>query len=290
MTIDDFIRKELSIEDKSQTKLCVDAEFNRINKIKVNEIINKHITPIESEHSASDELFLKQNGYLKLGKMFSDDEIDEINNLLKDVPGYNYHIAANSYNRETKVFSDEIDWNIFSYEPEVLLRSELLLKKFSDKKILSLIQSYLGCFPTLYSMNCVWSKYTNEEFKTQTQHRDYDDFKFLSLFVFLTDIDDDNGPHLYYPKTHNGEEPSVEPIIIKGVKGTTFLADVYGIHKGVPLLKDKRCLLWCRYGLMLNNMHYKDQCNLYAKKSEEIFDKIEDNKYNRHLLRGFLLD
>lgn len=290
MTIDEIIRKNLDIEDISNTKLCVDAESNKQNKIKVNKIVNEHISQIPQEHNSSDEDFLKENGYINLGTLFSEEEIDQILNEIKDVPGYNYHIAANSYNRDAKVFSDDLDWNIFSYEPAVLLQSELLLKKFTDTKILSLVQSYLGCFPTLYSMNCVWSKYTNEEFKTQLRHRDYDDFKFISLFVFLTDIDDENGPHQYYPGTQNGDEPTQDPIIVKGKKGTTFLADVYGLHNGVPLKRDKRCLLWCRFGLMLNNMHYKDQCNLFAQPSSKIFDKIEDNEHNRYLLRGFLSD
>ena len=288
MTIDDFIRKELGIWDKSLTKLCVDAESNAKNAIKVNSIVNNFIEPLESTHDAKDEKFFKENGYLELGQLFSDEEINQLTSLIENVPGYNYHIAANCYDREPKVFSDELDWNIMSYEPSVFLESEVLLKKITDKKLLSLVQSYLGCFPTMYSVNCVWSKYTDEPFKTQLRHRDYDDFKFISFFVFLTDIDDDNGPHMYFPKTQNGEEPTCDPVIIKGKKGTVFLADVYGYHNGVPLNSGKRCLLWCRFGLMLNNMHYKDQCDLFKQKPENIFSKIEDNEHNRYLLRGFL--
>jgi hypothetical protein len=93
---------------------------------------------------------------------------------------------------------------------------------------------------------------------------------------------------MYYPKTQNGENPSCDPVIIKGKKGTVFLADVYGLHNGVTLNSGKRCLLWCRFGLMLNNMHYKDQCQLFKQKPENIFSKIEDNVHNRYLLRGFL--
>lgn len=290
INIDDFIRKELGIEDKSNTKLCVDAEFNKKSKIKVNEIVNNFIPQIPNSHNLDDEKFLSENGYCKLGKLFSEEEIEELLNLIKDEPGYNYHIAANSYNRETKVFTDDLDWNVLSYEPSVLLRSKVLLNKITKPEILSLIQSYLGCFPTMYSVNCVWSKFTEEEFKTQLVHRDYDDFKFISFFVFLSDIDDENGPHMYYPKTQNGEQQFDEPIIVKGEKGTAFLADVYGLHNGVPLKKGKRCLLWCRFGLMLNNMHFKDQSNLFATEFKNIFDKIEDNEHNRYLLRGFLKD
>jgi hypothetical protein len=288
MTVDQIIRKELNFP------IDVDCSIYKTdrdeNHKKISSIINNYIEPISNNHDINDEIFLKENGYCLIENLFSEEEIDQLMSLIKDQPGYNYHIAANSYNREAKVFSDDLNWNVMSYEPSVFLKSELLLQKITKPEVLSLIQSYLGCFPTIYSINCVWYKFTEEEFKTQTTHRDFDDYKFVSLFVYLTDIDDNNGPHMYYPKTHNGEDNTEEPVIIKGKKGTTFLADVYGLHNGVPLKEGKRCLLWCRFGLMVSNVHYKDQCNTFALSSKDIFDKVEDNQKNRYLLRAFLKD
>jgi hypothetical protein len=288
MTVDQIIRKELNFPIDADCSIYkTDRDENHK---KISAIVNNYIEPISNQHDINDERFLKENGYCLIENLFSEEEIDQLMSLIKDQPGYNYHIAANSYNREAKVFSDDLNWNVMSYEPSVFLKSELLLQKITKPEVLSLIQSYLGCFPTMYSINCVWSKYTEEEFKTQTLHRDFDDYKFVSLFVYLTDIDDNNGPHMYYPKTHNGEDNTEEPVIIKGKKGTTFLADVYGLHNGVPLKEGKRCLLWCRFGLMVNNVHYKDQCNTFIITSKDIFDKIEDNQNNRYLLRAFLKD
>ena len=104
MTIDEIIRKELDIEDKSLTKLCVDAESNAKNAVKVNSIVNNFIEPLETTHNIENEMFFKENGYLELGQLFSDDEVDQLTSLIENVPGYNYHIAANCYNREPKVF------------------------------------------------------------------------------------------------------------------------------------------------------------------------------------------
>jgi hypothetical protein len=82
MTVDEIIRKELDIEDKSLTKLCIDAESNAKNAIKVHSIVNNFIKPLESTHSAEDEKFFKENGYLQLGQLFSDEEINQLTSLI----------------------------------------------------------------------------------------------------------------------------------------------------------------------------------------------------------------
>ena len=141
--------------------------------------------------------------------------------------------------------------------------------------IIALTQEYLGCLPVVKDVNLWWSKYTGKISNTQNIHRDYDDFKFLSFFILLTDVDETNGPHVYYPKTHDGSEINSDPKIIYGKKGTAFVTDVFGLHNGMPLEKGKRCLLWCRFGLFLNNMHYYIKNNTYPQEENVIFSKIE---------------
>ena len=171
-----------------------------------------------------------------------------------------------------------------------MFKSDVILKKFTDPKFLSLIQSYLGCFPTMYSVNCVWSKFNGQEYRTQLMHRDYDDFKFLAFFVILTDIDDNNGPHIFYPNTQNGEEVTEDhkPVIVKGKKGTAFLADTYAFHNGVPLVEGQRCLLWVRYGQYINNIHFKDKNNEFPQNESDLFEHIEKNEHTQYLLRAFI--
>jgi hypothetical protein len=289
LNIDRFIRTNLQIEDESKIDLYNNYNFNLEKRSQINQIINSNIEQITPSHDPDKELFLKENGYVILDNFLSETEADKILELTKDVPGYNYHIAAKSYNRKTAVFNDELDWNIMSYEPSLLFQSHVLMDKINQSSLLSLVQSYLGCFPTIYSLNCMWSKFTSEPFKTQLIHRDYDDFKFLSLFIYLTDVDENNGPHIYYPKTHKGTEPLDKPVTITGRKGTAFLADPYGLHHGIPLKEGKRCFLWCRFGLMLNNMYYKDNNYLFKVDENQIFDKIDDNVHNRFLFRGFII-
>ena len=82
-----------------------------------------------------------------------------------------------------------------------------LLDLANDPKIIEIVAGYLGCTPSLYSMNAWWSFGDNAsaENVTQRYHRDTDDFRFCSLFIYLTDVEEDNGDHQYFQQTHRPE-------------------------------------------------------------------------------------
>lgn len=286
--IDQIIREKLDMHDLVDISVARDYETNLQKKLVVNDLVNNYIKPIEITHDPILEKTLKEDGVVVLHDFLSEEEVDDIYNTVANEKGYNYHISATAFNRETKTIDEATDWNILSYEPSILFQSKALLSKITNTSLLSLVQSYLGCFPTIFSINSLWSIYQEEGFKTQTTHRDYDDFKFLSLFILLTDVDETNGPHVYYAKSHNGSDNLENPKIIYGKKGTAFITDVYGLHNGMPLEQGKRLLLWCRFGLFLNNMHFYIKNNLYAQDENTIFSKIEKNDYNEYLLRGYI--
>lgn len=93
----------------------------------------------------------------------------------------------------------------------------------------------------------------------QNFHRDYESFNFIKVFVYLTDVDKENGPHLivkgsdkyqkFYKRKRFSDDQinsefnkdSIREII--GNKGTTFLANTYAIHKGLLPINQKRLVL-----------------------------------------------
>ena len=250
------------------------------------EIVNKHIPKIEKNHTDEDEAFLKENGYLVIKNFLSRDEVEQIKGITANLPGYNAHVPVHS-DKVLRVYDSNYPYNVLSYSPEHFYKNSLIVNKMRDPKIISLAQSYFDCFPTIYSLNCWWHKYTNQVYGTQQNHRDYDDFRFLAFFIYLSDIDASNGPHVFYPKTQNGEV-SDEKKMILGRAGTAVLADTYAIHRGQPLLRGERLLLWWRYGIHLNKMHYGDGNNLFRVDREEIFSSIEDNLHNDYLFRALV--
>lgn len=250
------------------------------------DIVNKHIPQIEKNHSDEDEAFLKENGYLVIKNFLSRDEVNQIKAITENLPGYNAHVPVHS-DKVLRVYDSNYPYNVLSYSPENFYKDSLVTSKMRDPKILSLVQSYFGCFPTIYSLNCWWHKYTNQVYGTQQNHRDYDDFKFLAFFIYLSDIDASNGPHVFYPKTQNGEH-SEEKKMILGRAGTAVLADTYAIHRGQPLLRGERLLLWWRYGLHVNKMHYGDGNNLFRVDKQDVFSTMESNMHNEYLFRALV--
>lgn len=250
------------------------------------DIVNKHIPKIEKSHSSEDELFLKENGYLVIENFLSLDEVEQIKSLTSNLSGYNTHVPFHS-DKVLRVYDSDYPYNVLSYSPENFYKSSLVVNKMRDSKIVSLAQSYFDCFPTIYSLNCWWHKYTNEVYGTQNNHRDYDDFRFLAFFIYLSDIDAYNGPHVFYPKTQNGEDPQDEKIIL-GKAGTAILADTYAIHRGQPLLRGERLLIWWRYGIHLNKMHFFDGNDTFKVDKNKLFSSIEDNLHNQFLFRALI--
>jgi hypothetical protein len=247
--------------------------------------INQHIPKISSTHRIEDEIKLKTDGYITFDNFLSQDEVEKIKNTLIEQEGYNTHVPKYS-DQTLRKLTPEYEFNTLSYPPTSLLNIPTILNKAVDPYILSLAQAYLGCFPTLYSLNSWWHIYKGQVYGTQNNHRDHDDFRFLALFIYLTDVDETTGPHVFYPGTQDGSE-SDKSIAITGKAGTAILADTFAIHRGQPLQQDSRLVCWWRYGLNINAMHYHDGNNNFKSSKENIFSSIPNTLHNEYLFRAF---
>lgn len=287
INIDEIIRERLGLEDTSNVDVYRTIESKNEFHPKVRDIVNEFVPKIPTCHDENLEKSLKENGYVVIENFFNQEQVEELVKITEGLPGYNFHIPNRAFNQETKVFTDDTDWTITAYKMDILLRNELILKTITDSKLVSLAQSYLGCLPTIHSINLWWSKFTGEIFHTQKIHRDIDDYKFLAFFIYLSDVDENNGPHVFYPKTHNGSDDLSEKVVITGKAGTAIIADTYAWHHGSPLYDGKRLMIWTRFGLFKNNNFYRDNNSVFAQDEEVYFSKIEDNEINRYLLRAF---
>ena len=141
-----------------------------------------------------------------------------------------------------------------------------LLAIANNPVILSAVGSALGAKPTISSMSLWWSIAHGEQAKeAELFHRDIDDFRFIKLFVYLTDVDNDSGPHAFVKGTHKidkltdvrrltdeevAREFGAERILsFSGPAGTAFLENTYGIHRGVPPKSKNRLLFQVLYSL-----------------------------------------
>jgi hypothetical protein len=183
------------------------------------------------------------------------------------------------------------EFPILSYRWEQLLRAPGLIDQLNDPRLLHLIEAYLGCVPTLYGLNAFWSFPAKhpELYYSQFFHRDTDDWRFLALFVYLTDVDDAAGPHQVIPGSHTreGMERLAGPrswhhrnrekrafasasfvnslgkefakkaehyfgdkaVNVTGTAGSMFLVNTLALHRGLMPVSKPRLVVWARYGL-----------------------------------------
>ena len=152
--------------------------------------------------------------------------------------------------------------------------------------MLKIAENYLGCNPIFHNI-MFWASYPGEVEQTQKFHQDFDDIKFLKVFIYLNDVNKKNGPHVYVKESiHNIKKISINDklserydddiidnnfkndiIKICGNAGTMIFEDTHGLHKGNNLKNGKRFVLQLVYGISsfyhLKNSNYKKyKCNI----------------------------
>lgn len=141
-----------------------------------------------------------------------------------------------------------------------VLASAAAQRILADASLLSLAQQYLGAAPIIDLETMWWSAAVGRGASSaaaQQFHFDLDRLRFVKLFVYLTDVDDQHGPHVYVRGSHrtkptplrrDGRHPddAVESAFpgaaeaITGPRGTMFLADTLGLHKGLEVTEGHR--------------------------------------------------
>lgn len=158
---------------------------------------------------------------------------------------------------------------------EVILSKEVLkiAENYLNSKKISVNASFFISNPLKISES---EKYRNAQYF----HWDNDFTKFFKMYIYLNDVDNNNGPHIYIPHTHkikknenklcrlysdtNIKDNYKVSKTFLGSAGSTFFVDSYGIHKGLTPINNYRLML---------NIHFGRGKILYSK-----FDKYIELK------------
>lgn len=147
---------------------------------------------------------LAQAGHLSLGRLLDGPTVERLVGFLKERPVYAAHVPVYSDGvprtvAETRAFGD-----YGSYKLQDVLAAPGVLDLALHDDVVALASAYLGALPYIYSVHAWWT-YPGGDAPARTHriHRDQDDFRFLSLFVYLTDVQDlADGPTVYYTGSH----------------------------------------------------------------------------------------
>ncbi len=150
----------------------------------------------------------------------------------------------------------------------LLKECDSVKKLVFNKDVLKICESYLGPKFKLISCHSWWSfpPLNNKSNHQYGYHYDIDSPKFLKIFIYLTDVDLDSGPHVIVPGTHKRKsikeklnrrlnDMQIEsnknynnPIIKIGPKGSMFFEDTFAYHKGTTPVKP-RLIMQAEYSI-----------------------------------------
>ena len=152
----------------------------------------------------------------------------------------------------------------YQFQEQDLIQNKTVQSIMADNSLIAVAQNFLGTTPILDMISMWWSTTLSKEASTevaQLYHFDMERIKFLKFFIYLTDVDENTGPHCYVKGSTSREIPEEVKkdgripdheiskaygkdnlIEITGKKGTILAVDTSGFHKGKKLEKDDRLL------------------------------------------------
>lgn len=177
--------------------------------------------------------------------------------------------------------------NLGQVQRSQVLRLPGLLRMAADPELLSLVQAYLQA-PAFLTDVSIWRSFAGDGSakpakEAQLFHIDLDNYRFCKVFVYLNDVDEAAGPHVFLPTSHRAEVitacrdaqlpdqqaafdhwyyetlrksdadvmrwTGLTPRVVTGPAGTRFIADTSALHRGSPPLERDRWVLQFVYGV-----------------------------------------
>lgn len=211
-----------------------------------------HLDPVATA-AAVDE-----TGYFVLPEPLDAAVVEEVLGVLEAGPAYPRGDGLGARPPEAPSPSAPTWW----MRPEHTVRSAAVRQLLKERRLAETAGRYLGVDPMIMSV-VLWKSFSwsaPDKKSAQLFHYDNDRAGFLKMFLYLTDVSEVNGPHVYVARSHRQKPrellhggrlsdlevashyPPDEWRIITGAKGTMFFADTRGFHKGGHLLEGERAM------------------------------------------------
>lgn len=206
---------------------------------------------------------LSDSGYAPLGNLLDNAQCDQIKDYLKDK-------ALFDRDREREPFTlaqAPAGVRVADYHLRDVIGCPHILALANSPPLLGLAARYMNCKPTISALGLRWSfPVAGDCSALQSFHRDSEDWRYLKVLVYLTDVDLDAGPHVYLHGSHLTQAPmrlrfytdheissaygSEMLLTAVGSRGFCFAVDTAGIHKGTAPARQPRLMLQIQYSLL----------------------------------------
>ena len=248
----------------SNTLFSIINKNNKKIKIDLQEI-NKNSKVISNE--------INENGFYIFRNYLSKNTVNKLVNFAENTLG-NYAMDDLPIELTKEMIFDRKDpkATTFLLNENSLLNNLLIQNIISDPLIISISQNYFESQPILAASHMWWStnfKKKPDSYAAQMYHFDFDGTKWLKFFIYLTDVNSLNGPHMFIKKSHknNGipwrlrkkgyariSDQEIHQYFSSdkiceffGKKGDLIIEDSRGYHKGKPVEENDRLILEIQY-------------------------------------------
>ncbi|MGF6591393.1 phytanoyl-CoA dioxygenase family protein [Pseudomonas sp. B21-012] len=206
---------------------------------------------------------LGRNGYVMLDDLVTSDQVAQMKEYFQDKQ------AFDRWNAASGLFDPAhppADCHTAPFLNSDIAQSPWALKWANDSRVLAIVENWLGAKPTLSNLS-VWWSYPGHDTPQEAEcfHRDVDDLRFIKLFIYLSDVDEGAGPHVFVPGSHKhdgfnkirrySDSEVIEAFGQDGIKyftgeqGSAFLENTFGLHKGQLPTHKPRLLFQAQYSL-----------------------------------------
>ena len=229
---------------------------------------------------------LRKDGYMVFERALPADACARLNKFAQETPAVVRRMDHEPHDlpRRTALFDAKAPLAVrYDYETGALLDNADVQALLADPSLLSLVQAYLGCEPVADVLSMWWhtAYHTSPDSEAaQYFHFDLDRIKWLKVFIYLTDVGPDNGPHSFVPGSHQtagipsgilhrgyvrlsdeevygryGKEHCKQ---FCGPAGSIIVEDTRGLHKGAHVSGDPRLVLQLQFSNSLFGTSYPD--------------------------------
>jgi hypothetical protein len=169
----------------------------------------------------------------------------------------------------------------YDYSPSVLLDDPDVQHLLADASILQVVQEYLGCAPLSDVLSMWWHTGFHAQPDSEAAqffHFDMDRVKWLKIFVYITDVGPENGPHSFVRGSHRSGAipneflrrgyvrllddevastyPAEDVLQFSAPRGSIIIEDTRGLHKGANVTGAPRLILQLQFSNSLFGTNY----------------------------------
>jgi hypothetical protein len=234
-------------------------------------IISFFIFPNKKYEMEIDEKFktnfnkLVNDGCLIIDDFLSEEQVDKLKSSLLKFK------VSNPWNNSVGYFSADsppLGTHIGAYDKKDILTIEGVDDIINSPILNAYLSKYVGNNFKCTSLGAWWTFGNNHEpEEAELFHRDIDNILWLKVFIYLTDVDSDSGPHAFIKRSHRSlkkltfrrfSDKDAQNIFGNityhtGKKGTLIIEDTFGLHKGQHISNDCNRLIFQLQYSILNN-------------------------------------